>query len=863
MALLRDQITYIWNLRRDPRLWVRFLWWLNLLCMIGLVVKPDRVGPVLAWIWIIICIFRGLLASAWGLLHLRTTLLAQRVALRWAFWLSVLASLWFYTFMQQQDRTSHPWPPSVLLLVTLAVFPAVFTLFLVFSLYGAALGASAYQDKPDVKEAVPLSVTAWWFSVLGALVLTTLLRSLRSSLLISAVFLGVNHYTVWLTMWLRGRGYEPQELVPRLVNSVLGHLNLRWKYGGRLRQLDLRGITLGLVASMFALIVGNQLLLVTEESALASLMRVRHQVFEAITQQQVSVPPPRGPVILLRMDAAARAAALTSRSESDLQAEIIRKLHQLGVAHIVLPYPTLLVHQEDLGATTEAAVARTRRDLPQLTEAMHEAGNVILVLDQETHTGPEARQLLRAAHDTASFGMEMYGSVPLPSIPLSWQDSPPLPLLLFALEHGQKLIPEAYGDRLFVRSIAGVPLPQGLPGHILLDFRSKMPQSPVLFNESIATVAYTALLTDKPVLEPQILGMTQSIPLTDYFRGQTVFLEPMIQAPLETPIGTMPRFEVLARITNTLLSGYALHRANAGWIFLLTLILGALVGHLCVRRDPLEASWRVILLLLGIFAYTLVAFFKGVWVDAVVPIVAVSAAFLLITRLTFTLERDARDRNRRLLQRFLAPKIVEQLLDAPEEALGLGGDKRRVVVLFADVRNFTGFAETHAPEEVIEVVNHYMTALTDALDTYGGILDKYTGDGLMAFFLIDRAPEAEVERSVLAALAMRDAALTLSARRKAEGRSVLNIGFGMHYGEAVVGLVGNRNRQINYTALGHTVVVSARLQTLAEGGEIVISEPMHEMVRDHFHVVCHSPVLVKGISAPMRPYFVLDPVEKP
>jgi len=199
---------------------------------------------------------------------------------------------------------------------------------------------------------------------------------------------------------------------------------------------------------------------------------------------------------------------------------------------------------------------------------------------------------------------------------------------------------------------------------------------------------------------------------------------------------------------------------------------------------------------------------------------------------------------------------VDELLSSTNMKLALGGEKRNVCVLFADVRNFTGFAESHRPEEVIEVMNIYLTALTDALDDYGGLLDKYTGDGLMAFFEIKGDLRSELVRSVSAGLAMRDAALLVSRQLDVEGRRTLDVGIGMHYGEAIVGLVGNAERQINYTALGITVVVSARLQSLAEGGEVVVSEVIHDVVYDQFEFVPMDPVFVKGISTEMRPYQV-------
>jgi adenylate cyclase len=212
--------------------------------------------------------------------------------------------------------------------------------------------------------------------------------------------------------------------------------------------------------------------------------------------------------------------------------------------------------------------------------------------------------------------------------------------------------------------------------------------------------------------------------------------------------------------------------------------------------------------------------------------------------------------------------LDELLRRDPERPLNLGGERRQVCVLFADVRNFTGFAETHTPEQVIEAVNRYMTALTHVLHAHRGILDKYTGDGLMALFRDDALAatalvgeherrRALVTQAVQAALDMQAAVQNLSRERAAENLPALGVGIGLHFGEAVVGLVGNPVHIINYTALGHAVVVAARLQGVAGPGEVVVSETVHQVVAGRFTVEARDPIPVKGLSVPVRPYRVL------
>jgi adenylate cyclase len=160
---------------------------------------------------------------------------------------------------------------------------------------------------------------------------------------------------------------------------------------------------------------------------------------------------------------------------------------------------------------------------------------------------------------------------------------------------------------------------------------------------------------------------------------------------------------------------------------------------------------------------------------------------------------------------------------------------------------------------VIEATNDYLTALTEAVHAQGGILDKYTGDGLMALFLTrGETPRDTVQRALWAALEMQRAASAVSEARATAGLTALAFGIGLHYGEAVVGFVGHPNR-LDYTALGHTVVVSQRLQSIAGGGEVVVSEAVGGLLGGEVPLRAGDPVTVKGLSAPVVPYRLAPP----
>jgi class 3 adenylate cyclase/DNA-binding response OmpR family regulator len=181
---------------------------------------------------------------------------------------------------------------------------------------------------------------------------------------------------------------------------------------------------------------------------------------------------------------------------------------------------------------------------------------------------------------------------------------------------------------------------------------------------------------------------------------------------------------------------------------------------------------------------------------------------------------------RSMFQRFVPPQVVDQILDNPEQ-LQLGGKRQEISVVFADIRGYSAYAEKLPPEQVVVMLNDYLSLAANVIMSYGGTLDKYLGDGLMAIFNAPETQSNHLVKAVEAALMIQQATRELAAQRGEE----LTYSIGLHVGEAVVGYIGT-DCAINYTAVGDTVNIAKRLQESAKPGQILIEEEAVNRFKD-------------------------------
>ncbi len=227
---------------------------------------------------------------------------------------------------------------------------------------------------------------------------------------------------------------------------------------------------------------------------------------------------------------------------------------------------------------------------------------------------------------------------------------------------------------------------------------------------------------------------------------------------------------------------------------------------------------------------------------AAATVIAIGALFLELDR-------------RRGLERFLPPTVVERIVTG--DRLSLEGERRTATILFTDLRGSTALAERATPEATVATVNAYLRAMARAVIDEGGILDKFTGDGLMAIFGAMTDPASGAAAAARAALRMRTDIAAINAAREARGEPTIGYGVGINTGDVVLGAIGLPERS-DYTAMGDTVNIAARMESLSKdlATDVVVSGATASHLGSAVTLRPLGTATVKGRSAPVAVYTI-------
>jgi class 3 adenylate cyclase len=220
--------------------------------------------------------------------------------------------------------------------------------------------------------------------------------------------------------------------------------------------------------------------------------------------------------------------------------------------------------------------------------------------------------------------------------------------------------------------------------------------------------------------------------------------------------------------------------------------------------------------------------------------------------------RAAQRTIRETFARYVSPQVVERLLADPTQ-VRLGGTEQTLSILFADLRGYTALAEALPPDQLLEVLNGYLTVAAEAVWAFEGTISRYAGDLMMAIFNAPLPQPDHALRATRAACKLRRDLNNFCAKLPAHLRK--EFGIGIVSGKAVVGNIGER-RWLNYTAIGDTVNLAQRLEELARGGEILIDESTRRALGPAANVEARGVTPIRGRSEAIAVYALLNLAEK-
>ncbi|TGN21081.1 adenylate/guanylate cyclase domain-containing protein [Leptospira idonii] len=325
-----------------------------------------------------------------------------------------------------------------------------------------------------------------------------------------------------------------------------------------------------------------------------------------------------------------------------------------------------------------------------------------------------------------------------------------------------------------------------------------------------------------------------------------------------SPFGDMSGIEHHAHAINTILNQDFMSSLPNWAIFIIYLGLGLMIGFLQPR---VKTHWGFVIMLTQLIVYGVVALyiFEKFNLITVLPSVTIEQIVVFIAIIGFRIltEEENVKYIRQTFSKFVSKDVVDELLKHPDN-LALGGSKREITIFFSDVRGFTTISEALGPEDLVKLLNEYLSAMTDIIIQYKGTIDKYMGDAIMAFWGAPVPLEDHAYYACVAALAQLDHLKTLQKKWEERNVPVIDIGIGLNSGPAVVGNMGSSHR-MEYTCMGDTINLGSRLEGSNKMYEtnIIISEYTYEKVKDRVVARELDLVRVKGKTQPVRIYELL------
>ena len=328
-----------------------------------------------------------------------------------------------------------------------------------------------------------------------------------------------------------------------------------------------------------------------------------------------------------------------------------------------------------------------------------------------------------------------------------------------------------------------------------------------------------------------------------------------------TPFGEVfPGVEIHANLIDSVLSQDFLHQPKWVALFDLLAILaaGLCMGLVLPRVSVISGLAAMLALFGGYILFCQYLFTRhGLVLNLVYPLAVLLLVYVSVTVQRYFAETKQKRFIKNAFSTYLAPSVVKQLIESPE-SLELGGEEREITAFFSDVQDFTSISENLSPSELVELLNEFLTEMTDIILQNEGTVDKFEGDAIIAFFGAPNLLEDHAIRACRASLQMQKRLDQLRGRWKAKGKPPLKMRIGINSGAAVVGNMGSASR-MDYTMMGDTVNTAARLEGVNKiyGTYTLVGESTIHDTAGHFTCRQIDTVRVVGRQQPLAIYELL------
>ncbi len=317
------------------------------------------------------------------------------------------------------------------------------------------------------------------------------------------------------------------------------------------------------------------------------------------------------------------------------------------------------------------------------------------------------------------------------------------------------------------------------------------------------------------------------------------------------PRDPMPGVEIQANVLDNLLRGDPLRPAGKGIPLLLAIVATVLATFVTARFSPLKSA--LVVAAVGL-AYALICFgsltWYRLWVEQLPVQLALFGPYAAVVVRNYVME----ERAKRRLSRFFSPAVVQDILKHENV---LGSQRRKITILFSDIRNFTTISEKLPPETVVEALRYYFNTMTPIIFKNGGSVDKFVGDAIMAFFNAPTEDPNHADSAVKAGIEMIRAVESLSPHWEKMTGYPLRIGVGINTGEPVIGTMGSDDR-LEYSCIGDAVNLAARLESATKEfkRDILISEYTVRELKGRYPMRPVQEIQVKGREQAVQVYSV-------